>query len=89
MTREEAILAHHCPEAKEQNMVYSVWEDGEICLEKGGDLFGQRNVHMIASGNPGKAWAKELFPVQNSTHGRIFCENSEKAYAFAKLILEG
>ena len=31
----------------QQPMVYKLWQDGEITLEKGGDLYGQRNLHMV------------------------------------------
>lgn len=90
MTHDEmrhAIATYHAPDAKADRMVYSVWEDGEITLEKGGELFGLRTLHMIAPGDPAKAWPKELFPVQNAQHGRIFAASSDAANAFANLIL--
>ena len=90
MTQDEmraAIVKYHTPNAKEHPMVYSVWEDGEITLEKGGNLFGQRNCHMIDRGRADKAWPVALFPMTNSAHGRILAANEADAAAFRKLIL--
>jgi len=35
----------------ERGMIYQVWEDGEVTLQKCGDLLWQRNLHMIQPGN--------------------------------------
>jgi hypothetical protein len=67
------IAAHHDPDAKQRRMVWSIWEDGEITLEKGAELFGQRSLHMIQP--PAFApWPVGLFPVKNyaGDHGRFF-----------------
>lgn len=32
---------------KQEGMVYQIWHDGEITLQKSGSLYGQRNVHCI------------------------------------------
>jgi hypothetical protein len=89
MTRAELIASYHSPDAWKDRMVYSVWEDGEITQEKGGELFGQRKLHTIASGEPAKAWPVELFPTGNvgRTHGRIFCKSDIKAMEFSSFIL--
>jgi len=45
MTIQELIDLHNHPEMAEQaGMVYQVYEDGEITLQKSGDLLGQRNL---------------------------------------------
>ncbi len=38
------------PEQKDEPMVYQVWYDGEITLQKGGSLLWQRNLHMLTLG---------------------------------------
>lgn len=44
----------HKPELRnEPGMVYEIWEDGEITLQKSGDLYGQRTLHMIVPGLQG------------------------------------
>lgn len=89
MTQDDKIAAiarYHAPEAKAQSMVYSVWEDGEITIEKGGSLFGQRNLHCVAPGHGCKAWDKNLFPMQNVLHGRILVATNKDAEAFRALI---
>jgi hypothetical protein len=84
MTNEEkmaALLALHNPAAQQQGMVYEVWEDGEVTLTKGGDLYGQRSVHMVEPGNPAAALPVDAFPKRNwnDTHGWIQCMNSRDA----------
>jgi len=49
MTIQELIDLHNHPEMAEQaGMVYQVYEDGEITLQKSGDLLGQRNLHRMS-----------------------------------------
>lgn len=46
-----AIAAANKPAlAKVDGMVYQVWQDGEITLQKSGDLLGQRTLHSIKQG---------------------------------------
>lgn len=84
-----AIAAAHMPNAheRENSHVFSVWEDGELTMEKCGSLFGQRNCHTQDYGDASKAWDKNLFPMQNSTHGRCNFDNYDSAVAFRKVIL--
>jgi len=86
-TAMERLLELHDPAARELGMVYSVWEDGEITLEKGGDLFGQRTLHCIAYGVGIKAQPKDAFPWQNTDHGRIFVRNYDDAELARQIIL--
>ena len=75
--RENRMLAWiakwHQPDGWKSLMVYSIWEDGEVTLEKGGDLFGHRNLHKIEEPSV-EPWPPTLFPVRNAggTHGRIY-----------------
>jgi hypothetical protein len=47
------IECAHNPElAAKDGMVYQVWNDGEITLQKGGDLLWARTVHQIKSPLP-------------------------------------
>lgn len=53
-TLEQAIARLHDPKwLKEPGHVYQVWEDGEVTLQKSGDLLWQRNLHMMEFGIPG------------------------------------
>lgn len=90
LTEEEIIrcvTALHAPEAREQAMVYEVWEDGEITLTKGGDLYGQRKLHLDAYGDSGLALPWDSLPLKNSSHSRIMAKNREDAEKARGLIL--
>lgn len=82
----ERFLAYHHAEAKNDGMVYSVWEDGEITLEKGGALFGQRNLHRMAGGDASKALPIAAMPLKSGTHGRILVKDEHDARAAHELI---
>ena len=80
LERMQAFIAnHHKPDGWKANMVYSLWEDGEITLEKGGELFGWRTLHSLVPGTLPEPWPVELFPVKNSagTHGRIYFDGDK------------
>lgn len=48
------IQQHNAPDLAEQDgMVYQVWHDGEITLQKSGALLWSRNLHTIYPGFPG------------------------------------
>lgn len=48
MNLQELINFHSHPEmAYQTGMVYQVWEDGEITLQKSGDLLWERSLHCI------------------------------------------
>lgn len=91
MTLEERaaeLLALHAPDQyKVEEMLYSVWEDGEVTLEKGGSLFGQRSLHVIVPGDP-LAGLPAAMPVPNSsgTHGRIFVKDHATALRACALL---
>lgn len=77
MNLEELIQHHSKPElAKLHGMVYQVWEDGEITLQKSGDLLWHRSLHCIAPGITAKAVSVDLFPHHTGAreHGYIFTD---------------
>lgn len=86
MTRKEWVAAFHNPAATEQPMVASIWEDGEYTLEKGGELFGHRILHMIAPACVAP-WPLDLFPAHNEagTHARIFVDYERVKEALAAM----
>lgn len=60
-----AVIAMHNPEALKESMVYELWNDGEVTLTKGGDLFRQRNLHCIEPGCM-PSLPVDLFPIKNA-----------------------
>lgn len=76
----DKLLTFHKPDAWKQSMVYSVWEDGEITLEKGGELFGARNLHCIQPGLPERI-PLDLFPKtpDDVNHARIYVDTKKEA----------
>lgn len=82
-----AVVTAHKPEHQADNMVYQVWEDGEITLQKGGSLWGQRTLHTIAFGG-GKSIPIESMPKQNydCSHGYVIVGSNEEAEAVRQLI---
>ena len=81
------LLSMHDATAVEDHMVYEVWEDGEITLTKGGDLYGMRNLHVQRYGDESKALPFDSMPVRFGKHGCIQVRTSEEAYAASDLIL--
>jgi len=47
------IIRVHDPEQAKHGMVYQVWEDGEITLQKAGPLLWRRTLHSIYPGTSG------------------------------------
>lgn len=81
-----AVNALHQPEAYAQDMVYEVWEDGEITLTKGGTLYGQRNCHMIAFGSTAKSLGADALVNKNGRHSSIAVMTDEQAQQAQALI---
>ena len=72
LKRMVAFLALHEPARQEDHMVYEVWQDGEITLTKGADLWRQRSLHCIHMGvNPEWAMPVDSMPVKMNGHGSI------------------
>ena len=83
-----AVCALHDPSALDEPMVYEVWQDGEITLTKGGDLYGQRHLHMISIGVSEHSLPFDSLPLKNSNHSRIAVKTADQANA-AKTIICG
>ncbi len=65
LTKIYALIAMHNPEALKEGMVYELWNDGEVTLTKGGDLFRQRNLHCIEPGCM-PSLPVDFFPIRNA-----------------------
>ncbi len=79
-----ALLKFHKPECRENPMVWQVWEDGEITLTKGGEVFGYRRSHMQEFGDSRKALPFECMPGNfpwNEKHAFVIVENEGEALA--------
>jgi hypothetical protein len=76
----DLIAKHSKPHlAAEPGMVKQVWEDGEVTLQKSGDLLWQRSLHMIEAGFSTKLDI-DLFPHKTSNgHGYIFTDDEGAA----------
>ena len=70
----EFILTYHKPElAQQEGSVWQIWEDGEITLQKSGELLWQRTLHSIKAGI--FILPKEIMPVVEKKHGYAFIES--------------
>jgi len=63
--------------AKQSGMVYQVWEDGEITLQKSGDLLWRRTLHSIHYGMSDKAIPIEDFPHKSGSHGFAYVNEAD------------
>ena len=81
------VVAMHDASAVEEHHVYEVWEDGEITITKGGDLYGMRNLHVLRFGDINKAIPSESMPVQFGRHGCIQVKTDKEATEASNLIL--
>jgi len=62
--------------AKSPDMVYQVWEDGEITLQKCGELLWQRTLHMMEAGFRDRKVPLEWM-TSNGDHAYIFCTHED------------
>jgi hypothetical protein len=81
-----AFLALHEPDAQgvEGSMVYEIWEDGEVTLQKCGSLYGRRSMHTMWDAERGLAKTRVAIPVDrmpvknwDGSHGCIQLKTSE------------
>jgi hypothetical protein len=70
MERQEMIACNKPELAEQTGMVYQVWEDGEITLQKSGSLLWQRSLHCIKYGTPDKK-VELLYPDKHG-HSYLF-----------------
>lgn len=82
-----AVIELHNLEALKMPMVFEVWEDGEVTITKGGDLYNQRNLHLCYFGNSSKALPFDSLPLKNKMHSRIACLTDEDAFKAHTLII--
>jgi len=81
-----ALSLHRPDEREKEGMVYQVWEDGEITLQKGGRLFGLRTVHCIKFGGDRQLNIADL-PGQGYNHGYVFVDSHENAEKLSAAII--
>lgn len=72
--------------AKESGHVYQLWQDGEITLQKSGDLLWQRNLHTMVSAS-GRLKKNYEFPHKLGNNSYIFCTD-DHAYELRALMLK-
>jgi hypothetical protein len=78
-----ATRLHNLEHAKE-HMVWQIWEDGEITLQKGGDLLWRRGLHLIT---PGLSTPNTLdLPMKHNGHSYVFVGSKEEADLIRNLI---
>ena len=82
-----AVNALHDPDAINDLMVYEVWEDGEITITKGGDLYGRRTLHVDRLGDSSLSLPRYSLAMKNSKHSRIACKDRETALKAHHLIM--
>jgi len=69
-------------------MVYEVWQDGEITLTKGGDLWRKRSLHMLVAGvNPAYALPADQMPIKIGVNGSIIVESYDKALEAHRIVV--
>lgn len=66
-------------------MVYELWNDGEITLTKGDDLYGQRILHCVASALPSGLPVNCGFPLRYN-NSRITVDSYDQATYGRELI---
>jgi len=84
---EELRKAHKPELAKQPGMVWQIWEDGELTLQKSGELLWQRNLHCIECGLA-KSLPIELMPVKETKHGYAFIDSEETGKRLRALIAQ-
>lgn len=84
-----ALRAAHKPElAKQPGLLCQVWEDGEITLQKSGELLWQRSLHMIEVGLSSTKVPVEDMPdkYEDGTHGWVCVGSIEDARIIRDMI---
>lgn len=84
------LRRHHKPELERKDgMVYQVWEDGEITLQKSGHLMWQRSLHTIEEGEHlVKGATKVVLPCEHNNHTYVVCADIESARKVRQFILD-
>jgi len=62
----------HNPDLASNNMVYQIWEDGEVTLQKAGNLLWTRGLHIIYPAINGLNINYTKMPIKYHYHGYAF-----------------
>ncbi len=82
------FLALHQPQHQADAMVYEVWQDGEVTLTKGGDLWRQRSLHCIRMGVKKElAMPVDRMPTSYGDNGSIIVRSNEEANTAHALVV--
>jgi hypothetical protein len=78
---------YHPEESQKYGMVWQVWEDGEITLQKCGKLLWQRTLHSIFSPLVTNKVPLETMPEQYSEkHGFTYVKDEKEAQEVRRAI---
>ena len=71
----QVLFTLHNPALTKEHSVTKLWEDLEETYEKGGDVYGMRNLHPISFAllHGKNVWSVEGFPGRNDKHGYVVC----------------
>lgn len=84
---EELAFALHSEERAKSNLethVYMVFQDGEICMTKCGDLLGQRGMHMLEAGVTDAI--PSVFPNKMGENTYAYVDSREEATAIRRAL---
>lgn len=82
------FLALHKPQHQNDHMVYEVWQDGEVTLTKGSDLWRQRSIHCIRMGVKKElAMPVDRMPMTWGENGSIIVASNAEADAAHALVV--
>ncbi len=73
--RLQELINEHSDDGQAESphtMVWQVWQDGEVTLQKCGELLWQRNLHMIYPGFPGFDRLGVTWPHRSGDNSYIF-----------------
>lgn len=73
----ELVSELHDPAAATADVVYIMFDDGELCQTKGGALFLHRNLHVFSFGYPGLRFG--VFPERYGDHTYVVLPSVEAA----------
>lgn len=69
-----------------KDMVYTVFSDGEVSLQKAGSLLWKRNLHMVMPGHPTAKLPADWFPYRFNDYPFVFCAGHKQALDLWSLI---
>ncbi len=82
------FLALHKPQHQQDLMVYEVWQDGEITLTKGANLWRQRGLHMLKFPVRAElAMPVDRMPIKYGDNGSIIVATNEEAETAHALVV--